>query len=190
MPAKPHSFVLDRMATPIGNMLLVVDAQARLRALDWEGYEERMHRLLRLHYGRNGVRLTPGPVPGSIREPLEAYFAGVLDSIDSIPVATGGTPFQREVWAALRRIPAGDTATYGEQARRIGRPAAVRAVGLANGANPVGLVVPCHRVIGANAALTGYGGGLARKRWLLEHEGVRLFPNGSEKPLRPKDNGR
>jgi methylated-DNA-[protein]-cysteine S-methyltransferase len=87
-------------------------------------------------------------------------------------VTTGGTPFQREVWAALRRIPAGQIASYGQLAARIGRPAAVRAVGLANGSNPVGVIVPCHRVIGANGSLTGYGGGIERKRWLLAHEGV------------------
>src|SRR6185437_637184 len=90
--------------------------------------------------------------------------------IDAILTATAGTAFQREVWRALRDIPAGQTISYGELARRIGRPAAVRAVGLANGANPIGVVVPCHRVIGANGSLTGYGGGLHRKEWLLAHE--------------------
>src|SRR5262249_23027417 len=90
-------------------------------------------------------------------------------------VATRGTIFQREVWAALRRIPVGATLSYGALARELGRPRAIRAVGLANGANPIGIVVPCHRVIGSNASLTGYGGGIERKRWLLEHEGVR-FP--------------
>ena len=83
-------------------------------------------------------------------------------------------PFQREVWAALRAIPVGATTSYGRLAAAIGRPKAVRAVGLANGSNPIGIVVPCHRVIGADASLTGYGGGLERKRWLLEHEGVHL----------------
>ena len=87
-----------------------------------------------------------------------------------------GTPFQRAVWAALRRIPAGETLSYGQLAAQIGKPKAVRAVGLANGSNPVGVVVPCHRVIGADGSLTGYGGGLPRKLWLLEHEGARLAP--------------
>ena len=85
---------------------------------------------------------------------------------------TNGTEFQRDVWAALRTIPAGQTRTYGELAKQINRPAAVRAVGMTNGANPIGIVVPCHRVIGANGTLTGYAGGLERKRWLLEHEGA------------------
>ena len=106
---------------------------------------------------------------------LAAYFDGRIDAIDAVEVAMGGTVFQREVWAALRGIPAGSHLNYGRLAERIGRPEAVRAVGAANGANPIGIVVPCHRVIGANAALTGYGGGLHRKRWLLEHEGAAGF---------------
>jgi len=85
-------------------------------------------------------------------------------------VQTAGTPFQRAVWRALREIPRGATESYSKLAQRIGRPTAVRAVGLANGSNPIGIVVPCHRVIGANGSLTGYGGGMERKRWLLEHE--------------------
>ena len=94
-----------------------------------------------------------------------------------------GTPFQRAVWRALREIPCGETRSYGEIARRIGRPKAVRAVGLANGANPIGIVVPCHRVIGSNGTLTGYGGGIERKRWLLAHEGkVRLLPILDRRP--------
>ena len=88
--------------------------------------------------------------------------------------ATGGTDFQRHVWRALRAIRCGTTVTYGALAQRIGRPAAVRAVGHANGANPISIVVPCHRVIGADRSLTGYGGGIARKRWLLIHEGALL----------------
>jgi methylated-DNA-[protein]-cysteine S-methyltransferase len=107
---------------------------------------------------------------------ISNYFAGDLGVIDRLPVQTGGTEFQKEVWHALREIPCGTTTSYGELARRIGRPAAVRAVGLANGANPVAVVVPCHRVIGSNGSLTGYGGGIERKRWLLDHEkSPRLF---------------
>ena len=97
-------------------------------------------------------------------------FAGELSAIDDLPVESGGTEFQRAAWKALRRIPAGETRSYGAQAAAIGRPAAVRAVGLANGANPIGVIVPCHRVVGANGTLTGYAGGLERKRWLLAHE--------------------
>jgi methylated-DNA-[protein]-cysteine S-methyltransferase len=100
---------------------------------------------------------------------LEAYFAGTLTGFD-VPLALAGTDFQRRVWAALREIPYGETISYGELARRVGSPGAARAVGLANGRNPVGIIVPCHRVIGADGSLTGYGGGLPRKVWLLEHE--------------------
>jgi methylated-DNA-[protein]-cysteine S-methyltransferase len=165
-----HALVLDHLTTPIGTMLVAADASGSLRALDWEEYVERMLRLLRLHYGREGFALSEGRAPASIREPLERYFAGELDALASIPVATGGTSFQREVWAALRSIPAGETLSYGALAAAIGRPAAVRAVGHANGSNPIGVVVPCHRVIGKDASLTGYAGGIERKRWLLGHE--------------------
>jgi methylated-DNA-[protein]-cysteine S-methyltransferase len=103
---------------------------------------------------------------------LDAYFAGECGALDGIVVETGGSAFQRAVWAALRRIPVGSTTSYGELARSIGAPTAVRAVGAANGANPVSLIVPCHRVIGADGSLVGYGGGLDRKRWLLTHEGA------------------
>jgi methylated-DNA-[protein]-cysteine S-methyltransferase len=166
------NLLLEHLPTPIGEMLLVTDDRERLRALDWKDHEERMRRLLRLHYG-SSWSLRPGSSPG-VRAALEAYFAGEIGAIDRVRVETAGTPFQREVWAALRRIPAGDTMSYGGLAARIGRRSAVRAVGLANGANPVGIVVPCHRVIGADATLTGYGGGLERKRWLLKHEGVTV----------------
>jgi methylated-DNA-[protein]-cysteine S-methyltransferase len=99
-----------------------------------------------------------------------AYFDGDVRALDALPVKTQGTAFQSEVWAALRAIPVGQTRSYGQLAAAIGRPSAVRAVGLANGSNPVGVIVPCHRVIGANGTLTGYAGGLERKRWLLAHE--------------------
>lgn len=165
-----QQFFLDRFAAPPGDLLLVFDAEGRLRALDFVTHEERMQRLLRLHYG--AVTLVERTAPEGIREPLERYFGGELDALDAVPTATGGTAFQRDVWTALRRIPAGTTQSYGQLAAAIGRPAAVRAVGLANGANPLGIVVPCHRVIGQNARLTGYGGGLERKRWLLAHEGA------------------
>jgi methylated-DNA-[protein]-cysteine S-methyltransferase len=102
-------------------------------------------------------------------EQLQAYFAGELTHFD-LPLAVDGTPFQRRVWAALREIPYGQTISYGELACRVGSPGAARAVGLANGRNPVGIIVPCHRVIGADGSMTGYGGGLQRKVWLLEHE--------------------
>ena len=169
--AESLALTLDRLATPIGTLLAVADATGALRAVDWEDYEERLVRLFRLHYGA-AYRLAEGRI--AARAALAAYFDGHRGAIDALPVATGGTPFQRTVWRALREIPCGATISYAELARRIGRPSAVRAVGLANGANPVSIVVPCHRVIGSDGSLTGYGGGIERKRWLLAHEGVAL----------------
>ncbi len=113
-----------------------------------------------------------GPLAGAIRNAFDAYFAGQLDAIDGLAVDPAGTPFQQDVWRALRGVGPGTTVSYKELARRIGRPESVRAVGAANGANPVPVVIPCHRVIGADGRLVGYGGGLDRKRWLLAHEGV------------------
>jgi methylated-DNA-[protein]-cysteine S-methyltransferase len=170
MRAMDSSFTLGRMATPLGELLLVSDAQGRLRALDFVDYRERMERLLAQHYRGADVRLSDGPSPVATRRALEAYFEGELTALSPIVCETGGTPFQRAVWAALRTIPAGQTASYGAQAALLGRPKAVRAVGHANGQNPIAIVVPCHRVIGASGSLTGYAGGLARKQWLLAHE--------------------
>jgi methylated-DNA-[protein]-cysteine S-methyltransferase len=106
---------------------------------------------------------------GDVRRQLGEYFAGDRTAFE-VPLAVAGTPFQRAVWRGLRDIPYGETISYGELARRIGRPTAVRAVGLANGCNPISVIVPCHRVIGADGTLTGYGGGTERKRLLLELE--------------------
>lgn len=164
---------LDRIETPLGELLIVADHHGNLRAVDWSDHEPRMRRLLRLHYGENGFELEPARNPNGVTNAIRNYFAGELRAIDLLPVQTAGTPFQREVWRALREIPCGTTVSYAKLAQRIGRPAAVRAVGLANGSNPVGIVVPCHRVIGANGALTGYGGGIERKHWLLQHESGR-----------------
>jgi methylated-DNA-[protein]-cysteine S-methyltransferase len=127
-----------------------------------------MQRLLRRHYG--DCTLVPARAPATVRAALTAFFEGDLEAITRLGVRTNGTEFQRRVWAALRAIPAGRTTTYGALATRIGAPTASRAVGLANGANPIAIVVPCHRVIGADGKLTGYGGGLERKQWLLDHE--------------------
>jgi methylated-DNA-[protein]-cysteine S-methyltransferase len=112
-----------------------------------------------------------GPLPAAVLQ-LEEYFAGKRRDFD-LPLRPQGTDFQQRVWRALTEIPYGVTWSYGELARRIGNPNASRAVGLANGQNPISILVPCHRVIGANGSLTGYGGGLERKRWLLAHEGLQ-----------------
>jgi methylated-DNA-[protein]-cysteine S-methyltransferase len=175
---------MNRVATPIGEMLLVADHDGNLRAIDWADHESRMHRLLRLHYGEDGFSLEPTSTPNDLTHAIDNYFAGDLTAIDTLPVQTAGTPFQREVWRALRKIPCGTTGSYAKLAEQIGRPVAVRAVGLANGSNPIGVVIPCHRVIGSNGSLTGYGGGVERKRWLLEHESNRQ--RLELEPLAPK----
>lgn len=171
----PLRLRLDRVPTPVGPVLVVAHETA-LVAVDFGEPEDRLWAMLRARFGPVAPVAAPDPLGASGR--LRAYLAGELQAIDGLPVDAGGTPFQQEVWAALRTIPAGATWSYKQLAERIGRPAAVRAVGLANGANPVGIVVPCHRVIGADGSLTGYGGGLPRKRWLLEHEGA-LLPIGA-----------
>lgn len=172
---KVLELLVDRIDTPIGEMLVVADHDGNLRAADWTDHEARMRRLLRLHYGEGGFKLEPSRNPNDRSRAIRGYFAGELTAIDTLPVRTAGTSFQREVWRALRNIPSGTTISYAELARKIGRPTAIRAVGLANGSNPVGIVVPCHRVIGSNGSLTGYGGGMERKSWLLKHEASTLM---------------
>jgi AraC family transcriptional regulator of adaptative response/methylated-DNA-[protein]-cysteine methyltransferase len=161
---------LSRYDAAVGELLVVTDGDNTLRALDFYDFEARMRTLLGRHYGV--VELRDGQAPGVVTAALDAYFAGDLAALESLAIATGGSSFQRNVWAALRAIPAGTTTGYGALAAVLGNPGAARAVGLANGANPIGIVVPCHRVIGASGALTGYAGGVERKRWLLRHEGA------------------
>ncbi len=168
----PERLFLDRLATPIGEAILVTDEGGCLRVFDWTDHEPRMRVLLRRQYG--ALEPAEGAAPNATRHAVEAYFAGDLATLGAIPWETAGTPFQHAVWMALTAIPAGSTLSYGRLAAKLGMPKAVRAVGLANGANPISVVVPCHRVIGANGSLTGYGGGLERKRWLLEHERAAL----------------
>ena len=170
MSKPPETLILERLPTPVGEAILVADAQGALRAFDWTSHEARLRLLLRRQ--NPPTTLIEGRAPAAIRRAVDAYFAGDLTALGAIPWRTGGTDFQRSVWTALCAIPVGETVTYKQLAERIGRPSAVRAVGLANGANPVGVVVPCHRVIGSSGGLTGYGGGLERKRWLLTHEGA------------------
>jgi len=158
---------LDRIASPIDDILIVVD-EGKMCALDYVDYESRMMRLLERRYGP--VRLMQAKNPGGFSDRVQSYFAGEYQSLDAIPVSTGGTAFQQQVWLALRTIAPGTTMTYGQLAAQLGRPNAYRAVGATNALNPVGIVLPCHRVIGADTSLTGYAGGLERKRWLLEHE--------------------
>lgn len=181
--AEPLLLLEDRLNTPIGEMVILADHEGNLRVIDWTNHEPRMlHSLTRL-YGKNGFRVEPARNPHGLTTALQRYFEGDLTAIGALPVKTTGTPFQRKVWSALRTIPCGTTISYLQLATEIGQPTAVRAVGLANGSNPIGVVVPCHRVIGANGSLTGYGGGLHRKSWLLQHESA--LPPRPQKSLFP-----
>ena len=153
--------------TPVGPVHLAARA-GRLCAVAFDdGWEDSAHRL-RVRFP--DAELEPASDPAGGATALRAYLDGDLTALAALPVDTTGTPFQRRVWSALRRIPAGRTRSYGDVARAIGAPRAVRAVGTANGANPIAIVVPCHRVVRTGGHLGGYGGGLERKRWLLDHE--------------------
>ncbi|MEJ0028705.1 MAG: methylated-DNA--[protein]-cysteine S-methyltransferase [Rhizomicrobium sp.] len=166
MPSLPETLFLDRLATPIGELLLVADAQGRLCLLEFGDKPERW----RPAFARRFGALTERRDPSGLASALARYFDGDLGAVDALATGPAGTPFQHAVWTTLRKIPAGTTTSYGALAKALGKPAATRAVGLANGANPIAIVVPCHRVLGGNGSLTGYGGGLERKRWLLDHE--------------------
>jgi methylated-DNA-[protein]-cysteine S-methyltransferase len=144
--------------SPIGPLTLVADDHGRLTEVSF----------------RTPASPPAGVPASSAAAQLTEYFAGRRQSFD-LELNLKGTEFQLAVWNELLRIPYGETITYAELARRIGRPSAIRAVGTANGANPIPVIVPCHRVIGSNGTLTGYGGGIERKQWLLAHEGRRLF---------------
>ncbi len=158
---------LEKIESPIGAILIAHNGK-EICNLEFADCEDRLRQMLARHF--KGAELEPAKVRSKFAQALARYFKGEIDAIDGLPVATLGTPFQRRAWAALRRIPAGETRSYGEQARAIRAPNAARAVGLANHLNPIGIVVPCHRVRGADGSLTGYAGGLERKRWLLDHE--------------------
>jgi methylated-DNA-[protein]-cysteine S-methyltransferase len=160
------ALLYTRIDSPIGELLLVGDGDA-LRGLYMQD-------------GRKPKRIAPdwkaSAAPfADVKTQLEEYFAGARTSFD-VSLAAEGAPFEREVWHALEEIPYGETVSYGEIARRVGQPTAARAVGTANGRNPIAVIVPCHRVIGADGSLTGYGGGLERKRLLLDLEARTRTP--------------
>ncbi len=161
-------FLIDTIQTPLGTEILCSGEDGALRFHSWDDDKETWRLALQRRFG--DVELVPRRDAFGHSSALQRYFAGEITALDSLPVVFRGTPFQEKVWSALRAIPAGSTLSYGDLARRIAAPSAVRAVGLANGSNPVGVIVPCHRVIGRDGSLTGYGGGLPRKRWLLAHE--------------------
>jgi methylated-DNA-[protein]-cysteine S-methyltransferase len=158
----------DRLATPVGDLIVVQDAHCAVRAIEWAACPERLTRHLNRHHPT--ARLVAGDGRGTVLDKLADYFAGTVQAIDSVEVAAAGTPFQQRVWQALRDVPGGTTLSYGALARQLGLPGAARAVGAANGANPVSVILPCHRLVGHDGQLTGYAGGLMRKRWLLDHE--------------------
>lgn len=177
--------ILSKLESPLGTMLLATDEQGRVRALELAERRSRLHRNLREHYGV--LELTEGPAPTAVAGALQRYFAGELEALDGIAVATAGTAQQERAWAALRRIPAGQTTTYGALGKSMGIDdwrAAVDA-GAAAGANPIAIIVPCHRVLGANGDLKGYAWGPHRKRRLLEHEGaIEALPAGTSSSAR------
>jgi len=162
--------VFDELDSEIGTIVVVCDDR-NLLALDFEGFQARMDSNLKARFGEFTV--VAGVDPLGTTSCLSAYFRGDYAALDDIAVDPSGTDFQQRVWHALRLIPVGETVSYGQLAARLGKPTASRAVGLANSKNPIGIVIPCHRVIGADGTLTGYAGGLERKRWLLSHEQVR-----------------
>jgi methylated-DNA-[protein]-cysteine S-methyltransferase len=167
---------VDSFQSPVGQVMLVA-RDAELVFVDFEGNGQRMRRLLKARFG--AYQLEKSSLP-DFKTKLEAYFLGDLKAVNHLKVSTGGTEFQARVWQALREIPIGQTMSYGVLATKLGKPGASRAVGMINGLNPISIVLPCHRVIGANGTLTGYAGGLERKKWLLEHEGVRLKGSSPE----------
>jgi methylated-DNA-[protein]-cysteine S-methyltransferase len=164
----------DCVTTPIGDVVLVVDDGA-LVYLDFAENAARLQRLLSRRYGEFHFAYQANLQ--RFRTQLERYFAGELTVLNALPVSPGGTPFQQRAWLALREIPVGQTLSYGGLAEKVGVPTGARAVGRTNGLNPIGIVLPCHRVIGVNQTLTGYAGGIERKRWLLRHEGARFKDN-------------
>ena len=174
---------LAETSSPIGPLALAVGDGGLVR-LDLGGDRDRVLHDLGRRFGR--VATADAPDPDGVVTALRRYFEGRLDALDAVRVDPGGTPFQSGVWLMLRHIPAGETWSYARLAAAVGRPRAVRAVGAANGANPVPLVLPCHRVIGRDGRLVGYGGGLERKEWLLRHESARFTADRQARlPLPP-----
>jgi len=169
MSKAPETLQLESIGSPIGDLVVATMGDA-VCAIAFEGGDVETQTYLARRYG--DCDQARGPVPARVRAALRNYFDGGMDAFEGIEVVARGTAFQEQVWGALRKIPAGRTASYAELAERIGRPTAVRAVGLANGQNPVPIMIPCHRVIGRDGSLTGFGGGLERKAWLLRHEGA------------------
>ncbi len=160
----------ETIETPIGRLVLLADGEGRLCAAEFEDCSHRLDRWLHRRFGADGYVLVPGHIAADITRAFSDYFAGKIEALDRIAVNFTGTDFQNAVWRALRQVEPGKPLAYSALAARIGKPRAIRAVGAANGANPLSVVVPCHRLVGAGGDLVRYGGGIERKRWLLDHE--------------------
>jgi methylated-DNA-[protein]-cysteine S-methyltransferase len=164
-------FLTHRIPTPIGDMILVA-RDGILHLLEFEDASGRVERELKSRFKNYEMQYTENPF--GLSHIMHDYFSGNIHAIDTILTDGGGTTFEKKVWAELRKIPTGSTVSYGSIARKLGDIKMSRAVGTANGRNPIAIVIPCHRVIGADGSMTGYGGGIARKEWLLRHEGALL----------------
>jgi methylated-DNA-[protein]-cysteine S-methyltransferase len=169
-PMQP--LLTDKITTPIGEMVLIARDGVVL-LLEFDDSKDRYMREIKARFGDEELQQSSNPFgfPDIVRD----YFEGNLQAIDKLKADGGGTAFEQKVWAELRAIPCGVTKSYGEIARKLGDINLSRAVGTANGRNPIAIVVPCHRVIGSNGTMTGYAGGLHRKQWLLRHEGALLI---------------
>jgi methylated-DNA-[protein]-cysteine S-methyltransferase len=166
---------LTTIDTPVRKLTIAANG-SRVCLVHFGDATDRVRSTLASWYPGSTIELAHDPAGAATV--LRRYFDGDLGSLDEVDVELHGTAFQQRVWMALRTVTVGTTLSYAELARRVGSPSAVRAVGAANGANPVAVVLPCHRIIGSNGSLTGYGGGLDRKRWLLDHEGVTRSASG------------
>ena len=189
-PITPQTLYADRLESAIGTLLLIHDREGHVRALDFHDFKSRMRRLLRFHYGAEGndFAIEDRAAPTAIRRAISDYFLGDLCAINSIPVTTGGTSFQREVWAALRTIQAGTTLSYGALARQLRRPKSVRAVGLANAANPVAIVVRAiesSALMGALADTAAASAGSAGCSFMKGRFGEVYDPTHSRSAINP-----
>lgn len=166
---------VSRIDSPVDRLSLATDEQGRLRGICWG--DDGLKKAMRREYP--DAEMVEGETPCDVLAGLEAFFGGDMTAFDRIPWslagATAGDGFQARVWRALADIPAGQTISYGEMARRAGEPGAAQAAGVALNRNPIAVVLPCHRVVGADGAMVGFGGGLERKTWLLRHEGALLI---------------
>lgn len=170
MHDRDDRLIAETIDSPIGALVVAQDATGALRMVEFADRPARIARWTRRPSGGGGRNVAPGALSAGIKEAFAGYFRGDLGALRDLSVRLDGTIFQNAVWTALCQIAPGETLAYSAFAERLGRPQAARAVGHANGANPLSIVVPCHRLVGADGSLTAYGGGIERKRWLIDHE--------------------